>query len=321
MRAKIFSFIKNSEKTMVASVGIARFLSSQLGLPIVDDDSVADERLDALIIVNGAYAFCRHLESLAEAILDAERLVWIGNDYTIGIPQEESGAESPFRKAFRDRKKAGKSSADHWTTVKQLSTATPLSHYVNWNCLTLENASDEVIRGRRSASDATLLYYGSYRAGRVETFKRYFTSPYVLTVISSPSRKFVETFRNSEMVRHEGKIEGDLYQYLGRHGLGLCLEDKKSHSEDHSPPNRFYEMLSSGLPMVIQREMGTSLRRHGYDPSRFSVGGPRDVKGFMENREEVGSEQRRMWLPKARGERDEVVHRVQAAWAKLGDTP
>ena len=326
MQAKIFSFVKMSEDSMVASVQIARFVSGELGVPVCDDGSVAaDGPLEVLLIVNGAFAFCKHLEPLAAAIVAAQRVVWIENDYTIGVPKADSGAESPFRKAFRIRRDEGKSPTDQWTTVEKHSKATPTSHYVNWNTLTMVDWDEEAIARRRVEAGAYLLYYGSFRDGRAEAFERFFRSTKVDTVISSPSSKFKKGYvrKGQTMpgfdVVHEKKFE-DLHERVSRAGLGLCLEDKRSHREFHSPPNRFYEMLSAGLPMMIDRDMAPSLRRAGYEvPWEWQVRRAEDVVTPMSKREEVGNEQRVRWLAKAREERAETTRRLHAAWAMLQD--
>jgi hypothetical protein len=318
MKAKIFSFVKCPDTSIIASVRIARFVSDRLQLPIVTDQTIADEKLDVLVIINGAYAFCSFLEPLGGAIEQAKRVVWVQNDFTIIPPKEDSGAQSPFRRAFVLREERGQRRTDFWTTCEKWQSLTPGSHYVNWNCLTLDSASDKVIKHRRSKASAELLYYGSFRNNRAKDFDRFFNEPKTKTVISSPSGKFQATYKH-RLIRHEDKITVDFYEYLGSHGLGLYLEDKQSHSEFHSPANRFYEMLSAGLPMVFQPECGTMMRRAGYDPSSYEVSKPLDVQRRMDLRDVIGKAQRDQWLPRARLEYADLPNRLHAAWAKLTD--
>lgn len=319
MRAKIFSFVRVSESSVVASVRIARHVSEVLDVDVIDDAEIGQHAdLDALIVVNGAFAFCRCLPELATAILGARRVIWIRNDYTIIPPTPVSGAESPFRKAFRTRRSEGKLDMDWWSTCDADERHTPLSTYLNWNCLTLDEADDATIRSRRALADRNLLYYGSFRSNRRAYFERYFMNPRVPTVISSPSKKFEQNFEHDSLI-HEGKIDGGFYEYLGRHGLGLYIEDRYSHSHYCSPANRFYEMLSAGLPMVFQPECGSMMRRAGYDPEPYFCAKASDASKLMDRREEIGAEQRAEWLPKARAERAELNARLQAAWAKVGD--
>lgn len=318
MRAKIFSFVKMSDTSVVASVRIARHVAKVLKMDIVDTASIGDEKdLDVLLVVNGAFSFCKHLAELGQAVVNARRVVWIQNDYTIIPPKEESGAESPFRRAFRDRKLRGMPPIDYWTTVQVNVTATPRSHYVNWNCLTFDTtAPPELLRLRLQCSSPTLLYYGSHRAGRTEDFDRYLRHPEVKTLVSSPSPKFAEIYRDPK-IHHLPKIEDNLHDFVGRQGLGLYIEDRRSHSEFHSPANRFYEMLSAGLPMVFQPECGTTMRQGGYDTQTFAVGNAKAVARAMERRKEIREQQRAAWLPRAQRERADLDSVIKRAWQKV----
>ena len=300
MKAAIFSFVKVSDNSMVASVRIARYISEQLKIPIISDDGVAAP-WDLLIIVNGAYGFSKHLAALATAVRESSRIVWVQNDYTIIPPKIESQGVSPFRAAFRERHEMKLPHMDFWTTCERWQKFTPQSKYVNWNCLTIDPEADEkVIRARRKKSDQSLLYYGSFRGGggrssRERYFDRYFTNPETLTVISSPAKQFREKYTH-DRIAHVDAIRENFYETLGRHGLGLYIEDRMSHDEFHSPANRFYEMLSAGLPMVFAPECGTMLRKAGFDPTPYQVEKPRDIKRMMENREDIRRTQWKEWL-------------------------
>ena len=320
----VFSFVKPSENSMVASVRIARFVSDTLGLPILWDGNIRHHdpsSTSVLILVNGAFAFCKCLEELAEFIRAADVIVWAQNDYTIIPPKADSGAESPFRMAFRERRAAGKPHIDYWTTVSENSKATSRSTYVNWNCLTFDlTAKSEDIEQRRAKSAETLLYYGSFRSDRKREFDRYFQNPRVDTVISSPAwKKFQERYSSDKIMFCDRIPDEDFYERLGTSGLGLFLEDRKSHSEFHSPPNRFYEMLSAGLPIVFQQEAGLTMRKAGYDPKGFYVGNPLEVMNRMAVRENIGMEQRLAWYDKARDERVHLAAAVRHAWGRIGE--
>lgn len=308
MNAKMFSFIKHYETSMIASCRIARFVRDETDIPIVVDDAIAEKPLDLLIIVNGAYAFCNHLEALGKAIQEADRVAWIQNDYTIIPPKHDGDAKSPFRRAFVWRKEQGRRPTAYWSTCEQWAKL-PGSTYVNWNCLTFDTAAvDEsnVKRRRRRGAGDDLFYYGSYRhasgrSSRKIYFDRYFSSPLVPVTISSPDKKF--RAYESDRVKVVGKIESNFYDEIGGHGAGLYIEDRKSHDEFHSPANRFYEMLSAGLPIVFQPECGSMLRRAGYDPSRWTAGTKLEVQRAMDKRETWGREQREALGKTAHAER------------------
>ncbi len=175
MKAKIFSFIPVRENSMIASNRIARFVSETLDLEICWDESIADEALDVLVIINGAFGFAGTalLEAVARPILAATRIVWIQNDYSIIPPKHTGRAESPFRKVFRTRHDRGKHPVDYWSTVKMMTThgLTKSNHiagqgslYVNWNALTMRTVGPD-----RDVQHEDLVYYGAYRKDREKT--------------------------------------------------------------------------------------------------------------------------------------------------------
>lgn len=294
MANKLFSFVKPSPTSMVASVRIARFLEPLLGARVLWDQEVATVRKeDTLFIVNGAFAFCKFLPELAQAVRTAKRLVWVQNDYTIVPPKQESSAESPFRAAFRQRAEAGLPPVDYWTTVMKNSLLTTRSRYVNWNSLTyLPYTEKEIAQNRTHLTD--LFYYGSYRQNRAGAFRRYLLQTEVPVYISSPSDKFLTELGMGPI--SVGKpIKENFYAELASHGLGLYIEDEKSHKEFHSPANRFYEMLGAGLPMVFQPEAVDMLARAGIDCTPYVIAGPGDLRAFMRKRNVLGQQQRRTW--------------------------
>jgi hypothetical protein len=311
MKTALFSFIPVSDNSMVASTRIASFIENELQMQCIWDERIANYTdLDILFIVNGAYAFCKVLEELSLAILGAKRIVWVQNDYTIVPPINDGSATSPFRNAFVARRKVGKSHLEFWTTCEKESKATPLSTYINWNCLSM--------RAKPLSSSLTsddVVYYGSYRRGREAAFERYFKLPKCKMTISSPSRKFGEIYQ-SNMIKHVGRVE-DLSKWLSERGLGLYLEDRKSHREFHSPPNRFYEMLSAGLPIAFEEEAGMTLRKAGYNPAPYLVGGALPLARMLDLRNKIQKEQFQTWYNIALAERNALSGKIKAAYKQL----
>jgi len=325
VNAVVFSFARIYPDSMVASQRIALLVAKELNLPLLTDLNIgkdAPKRLDLLLIVNGAYGFCRCLPELAELIEKARRIVWIQNDYGIIPPKPESGAESPFRFAFRKRREMGKSHLDYWTTIMPNVKLTAFSNYINWNALTFRN-------GKPPENDRNdrLVYYGSWRhfgsstKSRVKYFDRYFKQPSVPITVSSPFVKGRNKFALSyPKVCHVDKFS-DLHENLTRYGAGLYLEDVASHSEFHSPPNRFYEMLSAGLPIIFQPECGSTLRQAGYDPTPYQAGTQLQLKRQFDDRKIMGKAQQLTWFEKARSDNASVVPALHAAMAKMEDMP
>lgn len=317
MKSALFSFVRISDNSMVASVRIAKWLHKKLNVPLLWDESIGDMRdLDNLIIVNGAFGFSKVLEPLSHAIYGAKNVIWVQNDYTIIPPINDGDAESPFRKAFVRRKMDQKTDTVYWSTCEKWYTK-PNSHYVNWNQLTFDEEYDDkiVIPNRRKLATDTLFYYGSFRKDRVSLFDRYFSAPFVKTVVSCPNDKFKEAYPN---IIGTGPIMNDFFNVIGSYGIGLYVEDRKSSREYHSPANRFYEMLSAGLPMVFQPECGPMLRKAGFDPEPYYVNNFRDIKRIMADREDVGMLQRARWVKDPKFFRKNLEGQLETARKDIG---
>ena len=305
IKAAVFSFTKPSLTATLASGRVALYLSELLGLPMFYDERVADETYDILFLVNGPTAFCGCLAAVGAASLAAKRVVWVQNDYTCVPPLVDSSAESPYRKAFQDRAKRGQPAIDYWTTVMKNVASTDGSAYINWNSLSYEPLPIVDLPSATARDD--LFYYGSYRVNRVDMFDRYLAKSCPVPVtISSPSKKFAARYPHAKML---GAVPHDqLIAEIGSHGLGLYIEDTKSHSEFHSPAARFYEMLGAGLPMVFQPEAVKMLRQAGFDSVRYYVVDKlKRLELFMRDRTAIAEEQQALWAKPYRQLLDEVV--------------
>lgn len=312
---KVWSFTKPTPDATTASTRVATFLSELLEVPLAHDAAATQSPEDDLIIVNGSYAFCGQLPALAVAVRHARRIAWVQQDYTIVIPKHTSQGHSPFRAAFRLRHKAGLSPVTIWTTCLPL--INQRDRYVNWNSLFYTPLPASRRSALRRGSTRTLLYYGSYRAGRVAYFDRYLSEriPGIRTVISGASDKF-ERYAHAEILPTI-KPRSSMYEVLAQQGLGLYLEDRRSHSYYHSPSTRFYEMLSAGLPMVFQPEAVPMLKKYGdLDVSPYVVTSTQDIRRAMERREEIGAQQRRRWHHDYVGALKRSVHKVVSDWRK-----
>lgn len=331
MNTKIFTFVDAKPESKTPSNVIARLLSKRLDAPLAHDTRIIPtkgERLDLLVIVNGAYAFCGHLPALAKAVRVAKRVIWVQNDYTIVMPKHTSQGVSPFRAAFRIRAERGLPPMDVWTTIPDFTSNTPASHYVNWNAV-MFNPLPKAKRSymKTGALNDTLVYYGYFRIGREEYFRRYFNRSRVPVVLRTPShRKFNKLFpqgfkqRNGVSVTiEEGLPPGQFRTTLAKYGAGMYLEDKRSHKQHHSPACRFYEMLSAGLPMFFQPEAVDQMAVAGYDVVPFVAENTKHIADMMQTRQMIGREQFAMW-----GECDHraiVMKQIDKAWKRFTTKP
>jgi hypothetical protein len=290
MNTAVFTFVKPSPNSVIASVRIAQFIAKTLDIPLFWDADIRDERLDLLFLVNGAFSFCSARDDLAVAIRRAKRIIWVQNDYAIYAPIADGAAESPFRKAFRIRREKGLPHLDHWTTVKVKADLTKSSRYINWNMLT---ALRTPLYCTTDQSATDLFYYGAFRNSRLPSFNRYLKRRKMPITISSSNKKFAERYPHATI---QSSIDRKgFYHELNSHGLGLYIEDPRSHREFHSPANRFYEMLSAGLPMIFEPESIGMLKAAGYDVSPYVARNQKDARLFLERRREVQRHQRTDW--------------------------
>ncbi len=280
----------------IASARVAKFISETLGVMVVDTKGKADlilpcdDQLEHLIIVNGPMAFCDFLPQLGELVRKAKKVIWVQQDYTISPPAPNSKAESPFRKAFADRHLR----PNYWTTVTE-NVSAPGDAYINWNKLTY--TPPEPIP--RPTEENTLLYYGAFREKRKSSFSRYFSGTmYKVKISTTPIRakKFEKAYN----------VQGKIYtaapfskpSMMPACTASIYIEDDKSHKEFHSPANRFYELLSAGIPILFDQLSIPMLNKAGiYPKQEWIVNGHQEVsKAFKElDMAEVVVAQQKMW--------------------------
>ncbi len=293
LHAAVWCFDKPLQQRLTPSTHIAAFVARTLEIPLAYDEEINERPWDILLMMNGAYAFCAHLEAIARAVRRAKRIVWLQNDYDPGLkpPKPDGNAMSPFRYAFRQRAMRGKPHVDYWSTVRHLAQSTPASSYMNWNCLHSLRVPLEV----NPTAHADLLYYGYARKARYPIFEYFFHLPprHMPVTISSGSRWFAQQDMRITCIAPFRR--GHFFHALNRHGLGLYIEDPKSHSEFHSPAARFYEMLSAGLPMVFDAATRTMLRKAHIDIRPYIVRSARDINRAMRDRMDIGATQQQEW--------------------------
>lgn len=304
MKSAVFTFVKPSPNSVIASVRIAKFIGKTLDIPMLWDDRVKDERWDVLFLVNGAFSYCSHRDDVAVAVRRARRIIWVQNDYAIYAPIPDGEAESTFRKAFRIRRDKGLPDMDHWTTVKEKSHMTGYSRYLNWNALTALRRPMDVCR---TAAD-DLFYYGAFRTSRGPSFDRYFKRHKMPIALSSASKKFAERYPHARII--SAIPRGEFYDELNGHGLGLYIEDPRSHREFHSPANRFYEMLSAGLPMVFEPDAITMLGKAKIDVTDFTVANQKECRSALRHRRDIQRTQRKRWWDDFRGNLTDSLRRA-----------
>jgi hypothetical protein len=271
----------------IASARVARFICDTLGLSLIDTKERAKDKgpIEKLIIVNGPMAFCDFLPELATLVRRSKQVVWVQQDYTIMPPSANSNAESPFRKVFAELKLR----PVFWTTCRN-NVITEDDRYINWNQLTYDP------HPFRMLSNNCVLYYGAFREKRQESFKRFFTGTCPITVSTTTLRrkkfeaiganvKFIKPFEN--VIKEACRFDAALY-----------IEDERSHREFHSPANRFYEMLSAGVPIFFDIRSVKMLREANIIvPEKWQVENAADLEHMYRSTDLLAmrNEQRNLW--------------------------
>lgn len=268
----------------ISSARIAWFLQQEIQFDAVYhakaySAEVVPERISELWVVNSSWMWMkdewRRISMRLFAV--ADRVIFCQNDYALYINSYHLGV-------MRDE-----------TNYVLLTTApeTPVMlkhemrpHLVNWNVLTYL-PRPETDAERRDG----LYYYGSFRTGRSKIFDRYLADPPERLVVSASNgedvRKFQEAYPRLNVV---GRSD-DVFAELERWRATLLLEDDKAASIYVSPPNRFYESLSTRTPMIFDRTSIEMFGRYGYDIRGMAADGPRDLNRLLDRAEEIGEEQ------------------------------
>jgi len=231
-----------NEGGITPSHHIIRFLKQHFGdrATIYEEGKTEIRPYRYLLMYAGPYGFCSYLDSAAELVRKAWRIIGIQNDYTFTLPKtRNTTVESPLRKAFGERNHE----IDYWTNCP-FFIRTSRSYYINWNVLTYEPVAPiEPVKDK-------LVYWGSFRRGRVDSFLRYFndpgTYPFVIAASSRVHEKYWELNKKIPC-RYPVEFPTDLQKY----SCSLYIEDDRTHWMFHSLANRFFEALSAGLPMFI----------------------------------------------------------------------
>ncbi len=303
----VFSFTAKSSDRLVDHI------KATLDIGHIWDTSIAAQEIDVLVMVGGGshFAGSELLAAAAHAIRHAREVVWISNDYGTGAPLVVTNAQSPYRACLRQRREDGRPDVNYWSTVTKFARQTEKSEYVNWNALGFDTRDLAKPYIHRAFPDQ-MIYFGFHRAGRTGYFDDYFMVPKVKTAVSySATGASNRWFSKYPGIIHREKFT-DLWESLSHYGLGLYIEDKKSHKEYHSPANRFYEMLSAGVPMTFQPQAVEMLKLGGYNVQQFAEI-PTDTDTWVS----WMHLQRSLWFEQAKSERRGVADCILEGWKKV----
>lgn len=288
MQGLIVSITRVKPTSTMASSRIALWLSQQLKLPLVSRrEEIAQalqqqtRQLRNLIIVNGPIVFCNFDDLLEEAILRTQRLVYVQNDYAIEVLKRTGNPQQKNR--MRAAMNRFKGELSYWTTVESTLARSPQnSTLVNWNALTWR--LPRILDSRPALKDKRCLYYGAFRRARLPSFDAYFRAApgsFYLSTTKAGAKQFSSSYPGLEI----GDAVPDVIEaFSGRFRAGLLIADRLSNKVYHSPPNRWYEMLSMNIPVLVDDACRPTLERAGYGVDESdSVGTGAEVSELLFN--------------------------------------
>ena len=155
------------------------------------------------------------------------------------------------------------------------------------------------------------VYYGSFRKGRMEYFRKYFRD---WLAVSTSARNHAEFWAAGLSARWVGKlmwtgIENRLFGFAS----SLYIEDEKTHSHYNHLANRFYEGLSHGVPSFFDESCRGTVKLSGYEMDDFwFVDGPSDLKVKSESLLRFPRNYPRSFLTKASRERTNALNSISS---------
>lgn len=274
------------------TVRIANFIATQLNIPMIYDNTTAQvfmDTYDVLFVLHGVLLFSAHRIEAMELYRRAKKVITVSNDYSFSPCRRMSGYQGEIR----------------WTTIKNSSLRKGKDKFINWNKLTWYPEYVYV-----EPKVIGLLYYGAYRTGREDMFRKYFINPEQPThIISYPKNheKFRELSSNI-IVYKPFKHYGQLQAF----GATLILQDIFSRSNWDCPANRFYESLFLRIPMYFDVSSIDSFKWYGYDIKQFTVKNPHELGERVNASEsfDIGVQQHDLWYRDYKTELIEDFHKL-----------
>lgn len=255
--------IRITADSAVASNRIAKYLAEKFPSKLIDTQEECRPKIyDAVLIVNAPGLYCDFIPEIVSLCRANRRFFYITNDYSIRLFSQLN-----FIKEKDFTRVANFENYDEW----------PNHAYVNWNQLTFTPGipvGEKVYHG--------LFYYGSYREDREADFKKYFSTEDYKVHISCPSvkglRKFVGLNKNISAFQRVTASQFPAFSDT------IYIEDEANHKFYHSPANRFYECLTSGICIHVDSACRKTFETAGLNMNDFYVSGPRDLRDRLGNK-------------------------------------
>jgi len=244
----------NSVNSVIASSGIAHYLSKKFNIPIYGKHNYRElkkKKFDYLFLMNSGFGCVQDQDFgpwIPDMVMRSKRPILVANDYKLLYPCGYTRHILPKQYLY-------------WSTVPEYSGKYCEGViYVNWNKLTYR---PQKIRNPKVPG---CIYWGAYRQHRIEYFEKYLNSKFVTISTSKRALKgFEESCPKAKKIDNLEKLYYQIQDYY----CTLYIED---YTRKYcSPANRFYEAISAGIPMFFQPESVEHMEEAGYDVRPFVV--------------------------------------------------
>lgn len=229
------------------------------------------------------------------------RLFYITNEYNLGEPLV----------LWSNVKKAGRRYdviANHPAKASKV-----VKKYVdNWNIVNLNALITETHPKKMDNSFFTYersgcVYYGSYRADRVNYFKKYFNKNITVSTHAKNRHKFENIGITGNFIdRINWSGDG-----LSLYNTSLYIEDESTHENYNFLANRFYEALNYNTFPLFDVDCTNTLKLSGYDiPSFAMVDGSADVEYITNHLPDEHLDYLLTWRKQALQEKADVLNNI-----------
>lgn len=219
------------------------------------------------------------------------KLFYFTNEYNLGEP----------RALWMGIKKAGRSYsviANHHAGISKIvKKYTDAWHFLNLNSLVFSPAAVEPEPLRQGC-----VYYGSFRADRVSSFKKFLSEGSVVISTHSKNRdKFRAAGVSGPFVDRLNWKTGALSNFC----TSLYIEDDITHQNYNCLANRFYEAISHGVLPIFDSACRRTVEQSGYAvPECLIVNGPKEIPA------QLTAEILPEWRAQAAREKIQVLHQI-----------
>ena len=169
----------------------------------------------------------------------------------------------------------------HWILNKNIANK-KLNDFINkWLTVNLNSLIVDENRLPVNPSDKNgVIYYGTYRKWRAESFKKFLTEGVYLSASNKNWKKFQAIGCNCNYIPklEWKKNEEDLRKYK----YSIYMEDEHTHNNYAFLANRFYESLMADVVMLFDADCANTIKKCGYViPDSLIVDGERLKQGIV----------------------------------------